>query len=188
MEKTTRRRWTQEESEGFLRCYLARKAEFEHPKKKRQAYANTLEDMICLGITDSGRTPLCLEGRMRTLLQAYKAARDNNNRTGSSPCFDPYMELMEEIFGRVTPNTVTTLGTVFTNLVISGCFIAHTLHIVNDDFNIPSDDILGKEFLKLNKCVINCQTNIFSLCVGDTKLKSPILHETSRDTCVFGVL
>ncbi|XP_017481058.1 PREDICTED: uncharacterized protein LOC108370266 [Rhagoletis zephyria] len=99
MEKTTRRRWTQEESEGFLRCYLARKAEFEHPKKKRQAYANTLEDMICLGITDSGRTPLCLEGRMRTLLQAYKAARDNNNRTGSSPCFDPYMELMEEIFG-----------------------------------------------------------------------------------------
>lgn len=39
------------------------------------------------------------EGRMRSLLQAYKAARDNNNRTGSSPCFAPYMELMDEIFG-----------------------------------------------------------------------------------------
>ncbi|XP_036335181.1 uncharacterized protein LOC118745695 [Rhagoletis pomonella] len=99
MEKTTRRRWTREESEGFLQWYMARKAEFEQPKKKRQAYANTLEDMISLGITDFGRTPLCLEGRMCTLLQAYKTARDNNNRTGSSPFFAPYMELMEEIFG-----------------------------------------------------------------------------------------
>lgn len=36
---------------GFLRCYLARKAEFEHSKRKRVAYANILEDMVSLGIT-----------------------------------------------------------------------------------------------------------------------------------------
>ncbi|XP_067647651.1 uncharacterized protein [Eurosta solidaginis] len=98
-EDKKRRRWSREETTGFLRCYLARKAEFEHPKKKRVAYANVLEDMVSLGISDSDRTPVCLESKIRTLLQAYKAARDNNRSTGASPCFAPYMELMDEIFG-----------------------------------------------------------------------------------------
>ncbi|XP_036340685.1 probable inactive serine/threonine-protein kinase slob2 [Rhagoletis pomonella] len=56
--------------------------------------------MLSIGITDSERTPLCLESKMRTLLQAYKSASDNNRSTGASPCFAPFMELMNEIFGR----------------------------------------------------------------------------------------
>lgn len=37
---------------------------------------------------------------MRTLLDAYKAAKDNTKRTGASPCPGSYMEEMEELFGR----------------------------------------------------------------------------------------
>ncbi|XP_017480151.1 PREDICTED: putative uncharacterized protein DDB_G0290521 [Rhagoletis zephyria] len=84
----------------FFEVYLARKEEFQHPKKKRLAYVNVLEDMLSIGITDSERTPLCLESKMRTLLQAYKAPSDNNRSMGASPCFAIFMELMEEIFER----------------------------------------------------------------------------------------
>lgn len=36
---------------------------------------------------------------MRTLLNAYKSAKDNANRTGASPCPAPYMEELDELFG-----------------------------------------------------------------------------------------
>lgn len=61
---------------------------------------------------------------MRTLLQAYKAARDNNRSTGASPCFAPYMELMDEIFGN-TP-------------IISN---DHTVHVGFRPFEMVSVDV-----------------------------------------------
>ncbi|XP_067635193.1 uncharacterized protein [Eurosta solidaginis] len=97
-----RRRWNQEQTTGFLRCYLARKEEFKHPKKKRLAFSNVLEDMVSIGIGTAGMTPLCLEGKMRTLLHAYKAAKDYNSRTAAALSFAPYMEIMDEIFGKST--------------------------------------------------------------------------------------
>ncbi|XP_037930607.1 uncharacterized protein LOC119665457 [Teleopsis dalmanni] len=50
---------------------------------------------------------------MRTLLSVFKAAKDNNRRTGASPCLPPYMELMNEIFGDkpiISNNHTATLG------------------------------------------------------------------------------
>lgn len=37
---------------------------------------------------------------MRTLVQAFKSAKDNNRRTGASPRRAPFMNELEEIFGR----------------------------------------------------------------------------------------
>ncbi|XP_053958338.1 cyclic AMP-responsive element-binding protein 3-like protein 1 [Anastrepha ludens] len=98
-ERNKRNRWSHEETIGFLKCYLPRRDEFEHVKKKRKAYANVLEDMIAKGLTDSKRTPLCLESKMRTLLHGYKTARENNRTSGATSSFAPYMELMDKIFG-----------------------------------------------------------------------------------------
>ncbi|XP_036321999.1 translation initiation factor IF-2-like [Rhagoletis pomonella] len=51
------------------------------------------------GFTDPSTTPVALEGKMRTLLSAYKCAKDNASRTGAAPCIAPNMDEMEEIFG-----------------------------------------------------------------------------------------
>lgn len=44
-------------------------------------------------------TTCMLESKLRTLLNAYKAAKDNERQTGASPCPPPYMEEMDAIFG-----------------------------------------------------------------------------------------
>ncbi|XP_049315790.1 uncharacterized protein LOC125779189 [Bactrocera dorsalis] len=51
---------------------------------------------------------------MRTLLNAYKAAKDNEKQTGTSPCTVPYMREMDEIFGEsclVSNNHTLNIGT-----------------------------------------------------------------------------
>ncbi|XP_036317739.1 uncharacterized protein LOC118732732 [Rhagoletis pomonella] len=98
-DKSKRKVWTVVEIKGLLKCYLARKEEFLHARKKRNAYAHVLEDMVAQGFTDPSTTPVALEGKMRTLLSAYKCAKDNASRTGAAPCIAPYMDEMEEIFG-----------------------------------------------------------------------------------------
>ncbi|XP_036322370.1 uncharacterized protein LOC118736382 [Rhagoletis pomonella] len=92
-----RKVWTVVETKGLLKCYLARKEEFLHTRKKRNAYAHVLEDMVAQGFTDPSTTPVALEGKMRTLLSAFKCAKDAV-RTGDTPCIASYMEEME-IFG-----------------------------------------------------------------------------------------
>lgn len=41
-----RKVWSREETLGFLRCYLARKDEFKHSRKKKFAYQHVYEDMV----------------------------------------------------------------------------------------------------------------------------------------------
>ncbi|XP_054091508.1 uncharacterized protein LOC105219286 [Zeugodacus cucurbitae] len=51
---------------------------------------------------------------MRTLLSAYKSAKDNERQTGTSPCTVPYMQEMDDIFGdssMVSVNHTINIGT-----------------------------------------------------------------------------
>ncbi|XP_037940601.1 uncharacterized protein LOC119673404 [Teleopsis dalmanni] len=100
-------------NEVFSRVLLGTKGRvYGNQKKKRLGYQHVLEDMIAHGIADDF-TPVCLERKMRTLLSAFKAAKDNNRRTGASQCLPPYMELMNEIFGDkpiISNNHTATLG------------------------------------------------------------------------------
>lgn len=40
-----------------------------------------------------------LNAKLKNLLRAYKATKDNTNRTGASASSAPYQDIMEEIFG-----------------------------------------------------------------------------------------
>lgn len=40
-----------------------------------------------------------IENKIKGLLKAFKAAKDNNKRTGAAPCVMPFMDQMEELFG-----------------------------------------------------------------------------------------
>ena len=48
-----------------------------------------------------------------------------------------------------------SLGSVILPLKISNLEIDHKFHVVSDEFNIPSHGIIGKDFLKRHKCLIN---------------------------------
>lgn len=112
-----RKVWTKAETVLFLSCYRGRKDEFDHPRKKKTAYAHVLEDMVYQGfevttilygnisqikfvfLQDRSVTVMSLEAKMRTLLAAYKYAKDNASRTGACPCPAPYMDEIDELFG-----------------------------------------------------------------------------------------
>ncbi|XP_075149890.1 uncharacterized protein LOC142223971 isoform X2 [Haematobia irritans] len=59
-----------------------------------------LDDMIFQGFKDSSITPESLENKMKSLLRAYKSAKDNAGRTGAGATCVPYMDELEELFGR----------------------------------------------------------------------------------------
>ncbi|XP_067625784.1 uncharacterized protein [Eurosta solidaginis] len=84
----------------LLQCYSARKDEFKHSRKKKYAYVNVFEDMFARGFLDTTVTIKASEAKMRTLLIAYKSTRDNNRQTGATYGQAPFMEEMDEIFGR----------------------------------------------------------------------------------------
>ncbi|XP_050338676.1 uncharacterized protein LOC126765103 [Bactrocera neohumeralis] len=114
MQRSKRKVWTKAETLLFLKCYNERKDEFLHARKKKSAYENVLEDMIYQGFADTTVNSAALVAKMRTLLKAYKTAKDNENQTGTSPCTIPYMTEMDEIFGEsylVSNNHTINIGT-----------------------------------------------------------------------------
>ncbi|XP_054083991.1 uncharacterized protein LOC105219394 isoform X2 [Zeugodacus cucurbitae] len=53
----------------LLKCYLARREEFLHQRRKHNAYAHVSEDILAEGFTNSS-TVIALENKMPTLLSA----------------------------------------------------------------------------------------------------------------------
>ncbi|XP_039968072.1 uncharacterized protein LOC120779756 [Bactrocera tryoni] len=114
MDKSKRKVWTKADTLLFLKCYTERKDEFLHARKKKFAYENVLEGMVYQGFTDTTINAAALVSKMRTLLNAYKTAKDNEKQTGTSPCTVPYMREMNEIFGEsclVSNNHTINIGT-----------------------------------------------------------------------------
>lgn len=85
----------------------------------------------------------------------------------------------------ITPNAISTLGTICTNLIISNQLIRQVFHIVSDDFHIPASGILGKDFLKDNKCKLDYENMTISVLAENTRLKIPIQHGTNNFTCII---
>lgn len=85
----------------------------------------------------------------------------------------------------ITTNSITTLGTICTNLIVSNYLIQQVFHVVDDDFNIPVNGILGKDFLKDNKCHIDYENMTLTISMRNTRLRIPILHGTSNFTCII---
>ena len=55
-------------------------------------------------------------------------------------------------------------------------------HVVNDDFNIPADSILGKDFIENNTCYIDYENMILSII---ERLQIPIFKGTNNFTCTI---
>ena len=85
----------------------------------------------------------------------------------------------------ITNDTIQSLGSIevkiFTGKYIVGC----TLHVVPDEFNIPSDGILGKNFIKKYKCIINYDNLTLSLNIHDKIISIPIQDGPDRNNIIL---
>lgn len=57
----------------------------------------------------------------------------------------------------ITKGSTKTLGIIFLDLFSNNYIIEHKFHILNENTPIPTDGIIGKDFLKLHECIINYQ-------------------------------
>lgn len=76
----------------------------------------------------------------------------------------------------VTDGNTSTLGRIALELDLDKYPLQHKFHVVTDEFNMPSDGILGKDFIKKYKCIINYKNYTVSFKVNNFLITIPIFH------------
>lgn len=76
----------------------------------------------------------------------------------------------------VTTGFLTSIGSIHFNLLLEKLQIPHLFHIVDDSFPIPTDGIIGKDFLRQYKCSINYEHQKFSIYFQNIQFQVPILN------------
>lgn len=85
----------------------------------------------------------------------------------------------------ITEEPITTLGWRDVNLSNDDFEIKHALHVVPDDFNISSDGILGKDFMKKYRCVLDYENMLLSFWIDNSLISIPILEGPEGNTIVL---
>lgn len=84
----------------------------------------------------------------------------------------------------ITEGTIASCGTIIANIFIQGYSIEHKFHIVPNEFNIPAEGILGKDFLKRFNCIMDYNNMTLTLKLSNDTLSIPIL-ETPHDNIIL---
>lgn len=69
---------------------------------------------------------------------------------------------------------IHSLGSTFANILVEGIPIQQKFQIVSNDFPIPTDGIIGKDFLARNKCKIDYEPWMLSFTVDNQLILIPI--------------
>lgn len=85
----------------------------------------------------------------------------------------------------VTTQSIPTLDTIHTKLIFQNHPIPQTFYVVHDTFNITTEGILGKDFLKSNRCKISYDNMSISFWRYNKHLNIPIEHGTGNENCVI---
>lgn len=78
-----------------------------------------------------------------------------------------------------------TIGTIDTFLLFGDHMIPHSLHVVPNDFFIPCDGIIGKDFLATYKCVINYEKMQLSFYIENVHIKISLLGGPSENEIIL---
>ncbi|XP_055907028.1 uncharacterized protein LOC129942200 isoform X2 [Eupeodes corollae] len=106
--------WSREETLGLLKCYSARKDDFNIKGKKKYAYENLLKDMIEKGFTHSTTSLPAVVGKMRKLLYAYESAKNDPKKAETKESINNlYFKEMDAIFGDQPRMNKSTEGDSF---------------------------------------------------------------------------
>lgn len=97
----------------------------------------------------------------------------------------------------VTEEPIHSLGFIMVEIFIDNMKITHKFHIMPNNFHIPSDGILGKDFCKLYECVLDYGEHTFKIRtrLGDltipmhlyTKGNEIVLPARSEVTRIFRI-
>lgn len=81
----------------------------------------------------------------------------------------------------VTRTPIYSIGTVLIDLFVGNLIIKHKFHVMPNDFNIPSDGIIGKDFNILYECVLDYGTQQFTIRTEKGKAVVPMRIHTRNN-------
>lgn len=85
----------------------------------------------------------------------------------------------------VTNGIIDSYGTIDTDIVINKHYeIPHIFHVVPDNFGIPSDGIIGRDFIRKHSCSINYETNRLEFRYNNLEF-SLTIHDTINNEIVL---
>lgn len=84
--------------------------------------------------------------------------------------------------------TTNSYGSLTTNLQIDEFSLQHKFHLVNDDFPIPTDGILGRDFLTSYKCCIDYSTWILTINFKNNFISVPINEKTKTTQIICEII
>lgn len=80
----------------------------------------------------------------------------------------------------ITEEPIYSLGSCFITLLLGDSEVKHKFHVVSEKFPIPSHALIGKEFLKAKKCIIDYESMNLTIRVNNTTISIPIKSELLR--------
>lgn len=95
-----------------------------------------------------------------------------------------YPNKCAEIKG-VTEGIVKTLGTTIATVFNEQFKISHEFHVVNYGFPIPCDAILGLDFIRRFKCILDYDRSVLIFNFGDNVHEIPISNCIEQDTLII---
>lgn len=84
------------------------------------------------------------------------------------------------IISGIGHDKIQSLGSTFSNIIAQSIPIEHKFHIVEDDFPIPTDGIIGRDFLTNYRCKIDYEPWIITFTHDQNEISIPIEDNFKR--------
>lgn len=81
----------------------------------------------------------------------------------------------------ITDDIIRSLGTISLDFFFNDIIISHKFHVVPDEFNIPSDGIIGKDFNRRFHCIIDYGNMEFTIRAPENNIYLKINHEPKEN-------
>lgn len=85
----------------------------------------------------------------------------------------------------ITDKVMKSVGVVYTDIFLDNQTLEHKFHVVTESINIPCEGIIGKDFIKENKCKIDYGKNTISFEVDDEKITLDLLQGPENSILVI---
>lgn len=79
----------------------------------------------------------------------------------------------------VTSSETFSLGTITAQFCLENQIISHKIHIVDADFPIEQDGILGRDFFETNLCKIDYESFVLHVFYQNNSIEIPIQSSAS---------
>lgn len=103
-------------------------------------------------------------------------------------CLKPDIEINDSCIiniRSVTDNIIRSFGIVNNELISHDFSVFHQFHVVPNNFNIPADGIIGKDFIKFHECILNYRNMKCFFELNERMVSMQIVDGPSDDILVL---